>query len=227
MSERMVWRLAAASGILYVAVGLAHGGGGGPDVGAPRADIANWVAGTLGRRGINWTGVYLEVLGLLCFVVFAAVLSAAVRRREGSQPWLSNVILGAGLITVTVKLASFPAAFALQYRAHEGFEPQLAAALVDMNDLSFLLTWPLTALMIGAAGVGILRYAALPSWLGWSGAAVAIAVFAAEPLAFVQGAFIVFVTSSLWILLASGTMVVRPSPDAQPAVSREAALAAG
>ncbi len=28
MSERVVWRLAAASGILYVAVGLAHGGGG-------------------------------------------------------------------------------------------------------------------------------------------------------------------------------------------------------
>jgi hypothetical protein len=227
MSERMVWRLAAASGILYVAVGLAHGGGGGPDPGASRTDIASWVGSTLGPRGVNWIGAYLEVLGLLFFVVFAAVLAAAIRRREGATPWLSNVILGAGLITVTVKLASFPASFALAYRAHEGFEPQLAAALTDMNNLSFILTWPLSALMIGAAAAGILRYGALPAWLGWSGAAVAIAVLSAVPLAFGPGAFIAFITSSLWVALASATMVVRPTPDVQPVATREAVLAAG
>jgi hypothetical protein len=227
MSERMVWRLAAASGILYVAVGLAHGGGGGPDPGASRTDIASWVGSSLGPRGVNWIGSYLAVLGLLCFVVFAAVLAAAIRRREGAQPWLSNVILGAGLITVTVKLASFPAAFALAYRAHEGFEPQLAAALTDMNDFSFVLTLPLMALMIGAAAIGILRYGALPTWLGWSGAAVALALLAALPLAFGAGAFIAFLTSSLWLALASLTMVVRPTREVHPVATREPTLAAG
>jgi hypothetical protein len=171
---------------------------------------------------MNWMGAYLAVLGLLCFVVFAAVLAAAIRRREGAQPWLSNVILGAGLITVTVKLASFPAAFALAYRAHEGFEPQLAAALTDMNDLSFILTWPLSALMIGAAAAGILRYRALPAWLGWSGAVAAVALLAAIPLAFGQGAFVAFVASTLWVALASATMVIRPELEIERVPSLEA-----
>jgi hypothetical protein len=176
---------------------------------------------------MNWMGAYLAVLGLLCFVVFAAVLAAAIRRREDAQPWLSNVILGAGLITVTVKLASFPAAFALAYRAHDGFEPQLATALTDMNNLSFILTWPLSALMIGAAAAGILRYRALPAWLGWSGAVAAVALLASVPMAFGQGAFVAFVASTLWVALASATMVIRPAPDAQPLTTREAVPAAG
>jgi hypothetical protein len=175
---------------------------------------------------VNWIGVYTGILGLLCLVVFAAVVAAAIRRREGSQPWLSNVTLGAGLLAVAVKLTSLPAAFALAYRAHEGFEPQLAAALRDMNDFSFVLTWPALALMIGAAATGILRYGPLPAWLGWSGVAVAVALFAALPLAFGSGAFIVFITSSLWIVLASATMILRPTSDAQPALPREGALVA-
>jgi hypothetical protein len=228
MSDRIWWRLAAASGILYVALGLAHSsGGGGVGFGDSRASIASWVGGTLGPRGVNWIGVYTGILGLLCLVVFAAVVAAAIRRREGAQPWLSSVTYGAGLLAVAVKLTSLPAAFALAYRAHEGFEPQLAAALTDMNDFAFVLTWPLFALMIGAAAIGTLRYASLPAWLGWSGVAVAIALLAALPLALGPGAFIAFITSSVWIVLASATMIVRPTPDVQALSTREAALVAG
>jgi hypothetical protein len=175
---------------------------------------------------VNWIGVYTGILGLLCLVVFASVIAAAIRRRERTQPWLSNVTLGAGLLTVAVKLTSLPAVFALAYRAHEGFEPQLAAALTDMNDFSFVLTWPLLALMIGAAATGVLRYEALPAWLGWLGVAVAIALFAAVPFAFGVGASIAFITSSLWIVLASAMMVVRPTTDVQPISTREAVLVA-
>ena len=228
MNDRMWWRLAAGSGILYVTLTVAHSsGGGGVGIGDSRASSATWVGGTLGPRGVNWVGVYMGILGLLSFVVFAAVLAAAIRRSEGAQPWLSNVTLGAGLLTAAVKLTSFPAAFALAYRAHEGFEPQLAAALTDMNDFSFVLTWPLMALMIGAAAIGILRYGALPTWLGWSGAAVALALLAAVPLAFGAGGFIAFLTSSLWLALASLTMVVRPTREVHPVATREPTLAAG
>jgi hypothetical protein len=172
---------------------------------------------------VNWVGAYLEILALLSFVVFVGVLAARLGRREGTQPWISNVILGAGLITVTVKLASFPAAFALAYRAHEGFEPQLAAALTDMNDLAFILTWPLSALMIGAAAAGILRYRALPAWLGWSGAVAAVALLASVPLAFGQGAFVAFLASTLWVALASATMVVRPGLEIERPANLETA----
>jgi hypothetical protein len=96
-----------------------------------------------------------------------------------------------------------------------------------MNDFAFVLTWPLFALMIGAAAISVLRYASLPAWLGWSGVAVAIALLAALPLAFGPGPFIAFITSSLWIVLASATMIVRPTPDVQALSTREAALVAG
>jgi hypothetical protein len=226
MNERLSWRLAAASGIVYVALGLARGGGGGVGIGDSRANVATWVSSSLGPRGVNWTGVYLEILALLSFVVFVAVLAAALRGR-GTQSWLSHVILGAGLITVTVKLASLPAAFALAYRAHEGFDPQLAAALTDMNDISFVLTWPLTALMIAGASIAILSFRVLPAWLGWSGAVSSVGLLAAVPLAFGAGPFVAFVASTLWILLASVTLVVRPAPDAQFSTTRESQLAPG
>jgi len=225
MNDRTLWRLAAASGILYVALTLAHSNGGsGVGLGDSRATIASWVGGTLGPRGVNWIGVYTGIAALLCLIVFAAVLAATIRYREGAQPWLSNVTFGAGLLGVAVKLTSLPAVFALAYRAHEGFEPQLAAALTDMNDFSFVLTWPLLALMIGAAAIGMLRYGALPAWLGWSGVAGAIALFAALPLAFGPGAAFAFVASSLWIVLASATMVIRPTRKVEPATTRDAVL---
>jgi len=223
MNDRLWWRLAASSGILYVGLGLAHsGGGGGVGFGDSRANIASWVGGTLGPRGVSWLGVYTGILGLLCLVIFAAVVAAAVRRSEGAQPGISYVTFGAGVLAVAVKLASLPAAFALAYRAHEGVEPQLAAALTDMNDFSFVLTWPLLALMIGAAAVAILRYGVLVAWLGWLGVGVALALFAAVPLAFGPGPFIAFIASSVWIVLASATMVLRPGSDFQPVSTHEA-----
>jgi hypothetical protein len=172
---------------------------------------------------VNWVGAYLEILALLSFVVFVAVLAAALRRRESTPPWISNVTLGAGLITVALKLASLPAAFALAYRAHEGFDPQLAASLTDLNSFSFVLTWPVSALMIGSAAAAILRYGALPAWLGWSGAAAAVALVAAIPLAFGQGAFVAFVASTLWVALASATMVLRPGLEIERVLNLEAA----
>jgi hypothetical protein len=228
MSERLVWRLAAASGILYVALGFARGGGGGGvGFGDSRETIATWVSGTLGPRGVGWTGAYLEIVALLSFVVFVGVLAAALRRGEGTQPWLSNVTLGAGLITVTVKLASLPAAFALAYRAHDGFDQQLAAALTDMNSFSFVLTWPTTSLMIAAAAICILRFKVLPIWLGWSGVVAAVALLAAVPLAFGPGAFVAFVASTLWVLLASATMIVRPAAETPALAARDALPAVG
>jgi hypothetical protein len=224
MKNELLWRrLAAASGLLYVALGLARGGGGGVAIGDSRANVETWVSDTLGRRGVNWTGAYLEILALLSFVVFAAVLAAALRRREGTQPWISSVTLGAGLITVALKLASLPAAFALAYRAHEGFDPQLAASLTDLNNFSFVLTWPVSALMIGSAATAILRYGALPAWLGWSGAVAAVALLVSVPLAFGQGAFVAFVASTLWVALASATMVLRPGLEIERVPNLETA----
>jgi len=56
---------------------------------------------------------------------------------------------------------------------------------------------------------------ALPVWPGWVGAAATVGMLTAVPLAFVQGAFVAFVASTLWVLMASLTMVDYPGPDTQ------------
>jgi hypothetical protein len=82
----------------------------------------------------------------------------------------------------------------------------------------YLLTWPLIGLSIAAAAVAILRYRALPLWLGLAGLAVAMVQFAAVPLAFGPGQEM-NLASLLWFAIASGTLVIRPDmKDQRPAV---------
>jgi uncharacterized protein DUF4386 len=187
VSEKLVARLGAASGIAYVVltmIGSSIGGGGSPDLTASRAKIAAWVAKQGAGSAIHMSGGFLELLGLLAFIVFAATLFTVFRRVEGGTGLLSTVVLGAGLVSVTVKLASAGPAFAVYWRGHQGLNPQLSAALIDQNNLSFLLTWSIDAVLLGAASLVILRTRVLPRWLGWLAAvlspALVLSTFAAN-----------------------------------------------
>jgi hypothetical protein len=81
--------------------------------------------------------------------------------------------------------------------------------------------------MIAAAAICILRFKVLPIWLGWSGVVAAVALLAAVPLAFGPGAFVAFVASTLWVLLASATMIVRPAAETPALAARDALPAVG
>ncbi len=217
MSDRLWRRLVAGSGIIYVVLVLSHGDTGSSlGFGASSAAIVKWIESTAGH-GVNWFEFYTEGLGQLCLLVFIAFLATTLRSREGSLPWLATVVLSAGLLTLAVHFASFASVWTLEYRAHEGVDSHLAAAaLFDSADILYLLTWPLIGLSIAAAAIAILRYRALPIWLGWAGLAVAIVQFAAVPLAFGPGQ-VMNLASLLWMALASGTLVVRP--DARQAAT--------
>jgi hypothetical protein len=104
-------------------------------------------------------------------LVFVATLWTALRRVEGGEGVFAGTAFGAGLVSAGLKLASFPAAFAAVWRP--GLDPRLAAALIDMNNVAFVLTWGVDAVMLAAAAAVILRGEALPRWLGWLGAVAA------------------------------------------------------
>jgi hypothetical protein len=187
MSETLTARLGAASGIAYVVlalVGNGIGGGGSPDLTASRAEIAAWVAKQRVGSAVDIAGGFMELLGLLALIVFVATLYSIFRRVEGGTGLLSTIVLGAGLVSATVKLASAGPAFAVYWRAHEGFDPQLAAAQIDSNNFSFLLTWSIDGVLLGAAALLILRTGILPRWLGWLAAvlcpALVLSTFAAD-----------------------------------------------
>jgi hypothetical protein len=80
---------------------------------------------------------FVEMLAFLFFLFFLGDLWSALRRAEGGSGWLSATAFGAGLMSVTIKVASAAPVLAAGYRAGDGLDPQLARTLQDINDASF------------------------------------------------------------------------------------------
>jgi hypothetical protein len=184
MTKRPVPLVAASSGIVSIVlllVGQALGGSS-PDLTASRVKIAAWVAKQHGGAA-HYAGGSVELIGILATIVFAATLWSVLRSGDSEDGIASATAFGAGIASATVKLASAPAAFAATWRRGQGINPQLAAALVDMNNVAFVLTWTLDAVMLGAAATVILRRAVLPRWLGWLGVVAAAVMALSAPAA--------------------------------------------
>ena len=222
MTDRTLGRLGASTGALYaVLVTLGNGviGSGGksnatPDLASSRADVGRWLA-TLHSPGLlDWMSVLIEGAGLLCLLIFTAYLYSRLRRAENGRGWLAAAALGGGFVAVSLKMGSLAPMLALFYRGQSGFDTQLATALIDMNSFAFIQTWAAEAIFLGAAAAAGIRYGALPGWLAWSGAVVAVLLLAAVPLAFGPAgtAMLLFLA---WMIVASVTLVVRPDPSPQ------------
>jgi hypothetical protein len=176
MTARSLSRIAGAAGAAYV--GLAAAGnsvgstGASPDFTAPASEVARYLI-THPPTAVDYAAGFVELVAVLCFVAFVAKLSAVLRRAEGGDGFLSTTVLGAGLLSAAIKLGSAPPMLVALNRAGEGIDPQVAAALVDMNSFAFMLTFALDALMLAAAAAVILTTGVLPRWLGVSAAVVA------------------------------------------------------
>jgi hypothetical protein len=111
-------------------------------------------------------------------------------------------------VSVGIKIASFPAVFAASYRAQEGLDSQLVAALLDMNGASFVLTWAIDAALLAATAVVVLCTGPLPRWLGWSAAVLSPALLVGVAFATSFG-FVPVELSALWIVATSIVLIRR------------------
>jgi hypothetical protein len=212
MSNRNVPLVPALSGIVaivlpFVAQAFSGGGGGSPDLPASRAKIETWLAAQTVTPA-HVAGGVVELVGILTLIVFAATLWSVLRSADSEDGIASATAFGAGLVAAAIKLASFPAAFAAIWRHDQGINPQLAAALVDMNNVSFVLMWTLFAVMIAAAATVIFRSGVLPRWLAWFGAVtVTISIVSAPAAAHVPplGVMLAFI----WIVATSVVLTRR------------------
>lgn len=185
MSNRPLPLTAALSGaasVVLLFVGQAVGGGSsGPGLSSSRAEVAAWLP-KQHASAAQYAGGMLELLGILALVIFAATLWSVLRAGDdGSVP--AATAFGAGLLSAAIKLASVPAVFAVLWRREQGIDPQLATALLDMNNVSWVLTWAVDALMLGAAAGAILQRGVLPRWLGLLAAAAAVILLLSTPVA--------------------------------------------
>jgi hypothetical protein len=125
----------------------------------------------------TWVGAYVELLGTVLFLCFAAWVCL----RLGRSVW-SIVGVAAATAYTAVTVASLALMDAISYRAGHGIGTALARTVVAVNESMYVTTWFLFALFLIAAGV--LALAAGRRVLGWSAAAIAAFAVTAAPISF-------------------------------------------
>ncbi len=209
MNKTWLKRLGAASGVLYVVLAIIGSGSSdpGPNINATQNEIIAW-AKSFQLTSSLWISLYVELLGLLFFLVFAAYLYSVLSRAEGEFGWLSATVFASGIATVVIKLTDFPFAATAFARAADGFNPQILAILWDLANFAFFITLVTQAFLLGAAAIVILRAKALPAWLGWSAAVIAVILLGTLPVVFFN-AIPVQLLPLLWVLVASIVLILR------------------
>ena len=199
MSDRMWRRFGAASGIFYVVLPI----------------LGNDVLGET-RPGI---GLLVELLGFAFFPFFLGSLWACLRGVEGDGGWLSAAAFGGGLVALAVKIASVAPVLAV--RASEGMDPGIMEAFIAMNGASFSITFLPLGVMLLATGIVAIRTGALPRWLGWMSAVVALGLLGALSAAVVspsppEWVFLTMLLYALWVV-ATSIVLMRRAGESYPA----------
>lgn len=232
MNNIWVRRIGAATGIGYILLLFLPSGGGGsdtPNFHASRQAVASWMHHHSGRvTAGDFIGGLLELLALLLFLVFVTYLSIVLREAESDLGFLSTTVLGAGILSVAIKITSFAPALVATVSAKDGVDPRVIGMLFDLNSVAFILALAATGLMVAAVASVAIPTRALPRWLGWGTAVVALALFANVGLAFLGPDFApAMLLFMLWTLITSIVLIRRAGASAAntvPAPSREPVL---
>jgi hypothetical protein len=214
--------LTAAGGFLFV--GLWFGGlgvsGGYPEV---TTSDAAYYAQTATRY---WAGDHLLRLSMLFLILFLGSLWFAMRRHETGVGWLSAVALGSGLLVAGLQLVllAFPDA-AREMGACAGGAPPVGGCPLEprvdpyvfsvlyglANSLTVLALTPM-ALFLGATAAIAIAKRALPVWLGWATAVLALIVLVSSVIETVFPSYLLF---GLWVAL-TGVVIARARAESQP-----------
>jgi len=194
MTRRWLPRLAASSGLLSVILVVVREPRGSdpnaPDLTSSGQGIVRYAAGH--PPGPVW----LELLALILLLIFAIVLYGRLRSAEQAPGAVATGVLIGGVLAVSLKIASFPAAMVLYSRGGET-DPATAYALMAMNDYAFMFSLVGMALFINAA----------------TGLATGNTFLIGELL------FL------LWMIVASITLMIRAGAQSSALARREAAAA--
>jgi len=116
----------------------------------------------------------MGTLGFLGFLFFFGSLWSALRRAEGDDGWLSAAAFGGGLVSLAIFFSGAATSFAAHSNACAGIDPQLWQALHDVGSGAFFSSFFPLAVLLAASAVVAIRFGALPRWLGWISAFVAV-----------------------------------------------------
>ena len=177
MSASKLLALGALTGVAYGVLeiaGFVVGGVSNPvpyDI-FPSPATAARVAETPMPVGV-WIGFGLEVVSTLFLLAFMVRASSAVRPAD-EHGLLARTALAAGTVNVALLFASFGIMAARDAGAGHGLTAQSVTLLAALNWGSYFLSWPSMAMFVGFLAAATIRTRAIPAWLGWAGAVVAV-----------------------------------------------------
>lgn len=140
------------------------------------AQIKHWIATANATRfGV---GIWIEALGYLLFVPFAAWLARELRR-PGHAEWPADVAFGAAILCTGSALLINGLWTGVFDAGRNGADPSILAAAHYLTSDAYAASVPFYGLFLVAAGVAAVIARSLPPWLAW--AAVVIGVLAIIP----------------------------------------------
>jgi hypothetical protein len=204
------WTIAGASGILFVVLFVigAMLTGDVPTYDEGGEEIAAWFADN-GEQYL--VGDFITGLAFIVFYFpFLVGLYARLRAAEGEPVLFSRVALIGGILFPIAGLAGAISLAGLALLEGE-VSADVASLAAATNHHAFVGISAFQAILLGGAGIVILRTGALWQWLGWLGGALALAAIVAsassiendpEGILSIIG-IIAFIGFGVWILGAS------------------------
>lgn len=166
-----------------------------------------------------YTGGYLQVLALLCFLPFAAQLVRHLRR--GEQPDSSaatTALCGAGTYVAVALAPGMAAGAAALWVAQHAPDPSTVYALNHLRTFTFQMSLMAWAVFFAGVAVSALAGGTLPRWLSVSAGAVAAALAAGVIGAYDHWHDLASLFGLVWVLAASVWLLRSqevPAPDAE------------
>ena len=209
MDKGNIWNVVGAfSGVVFVALAVIGTGLQG-DRSLEPTDASSEIARALIDRSDDARlGGWIALVGILFFFPFLAYFRNHLRKAEGEDGWLTSTVYGGGLVTAAMLLAMLALSLATVSISND-VEPVVAKVLVVLSWRSiWVLAPPLIAFTLFSS-LAIVRYSALPRWLGWVGFVVSLTLLVP---------WIGILLAFPWMLLVSLTLTYQAWRSREPAI---------
>ena len=148
---------------------------------------------------------FVTAVGLVSLLWFTLGLALLLRRYEGSMPWRSTFLAGAGVVSVVSgQIASWDAA---AFRSDD-IDPQVARYAFDLGNLSFANSWVATGAVGICAALVVLGSRGLPRWVGWWALVAGVGSVLARAVWTEGYAFIPLVVFWVWVAVVSTLLLL-------------------
>ena len=207
MNSKWLGRSPALIGAIFPIFGFIKGGGddSAPTDSATGQQIAAYTYHH-GMPNLNFL-FHVELWAFLSVMVFTLVLYSRLRPAEPKVAIAAQVAVAACVISIAIKLGSFPATYAL-YSSPVQLDPGVARSLWMLGSFAFTVSMLVQALSLGAIATSGLLFGGIPRWLAGAAGVIAVAMV---PGFMLGGNFQVAPTLAwfLWMLVASVTLFVQ------------------